>query len=70
MEINNKYNYGDIVFLETDIELLPRIITAIIIKENNSIYYELSCAENKSIHSEIEITIEVEDDSSIQINLN
>ena len=33
MEINNKFNIGDIVFLITDTEQKNRIITGLIIRE-------------------------------------
>lgn len=56
--IDNKYNYGDIVYLATDEYQLARIVTAVCLRDSQ-ISYELSCGSNMpSWHQEIEITPE------------
>jgi hypothetical protein len=56
--IENKYAYGDIVFLKTDVEQQPRIVTCIIACPAGDILYELSCGTTSSKHYDFEITIE------------
>ena len=57
MVIDNKYNFGDIVYLSTDVDQHPRIVTRIVISLNG-IIYELSCGTFVSSHYEIEMTTE------------
>lgn len=58
MMIDNKYNFGDIVYLATDECQLPRMVTAITIR-NGLMVYELSCGSMTATwHTEIEMTIE------------
>jgi len=59
MKINNNivFDIGDIVFLKTDSEQLPRIITGILMRPNNLLYY-LSNGTNETQHYEIEISKE------------
>ena len=55
---NIKYNIGDIVFLKTDSEQLPRIVTGILLRNENYIYY-LSNTITETTHYDFEISIEV-----------
>lgn len=55
MKINTKYNFGDIVYLKTDIEQSERIIIGITLIPN-SIIYTLMCGVEMSEHYEFEIT--------------
>lgn len=55
MQINNKFDIGDTVYLKTDPEQLPRIVTAIEITPNE-ITYRLMQGENNSYHYGFEIT--------------
>lgn len=57
MVIDNKFNFGDVVYLATDIDQNPRIVTRIVISKE-SLIYELSCGERISSHYDIEITSE------------
>lgn len=57
MVIDNKYTFGDIVYLATDVDQSPRIVTEVIVAKD-SILYELSCGERCSNHYDIEITSE------------
>jgi len=54
MLIDNKYNIGDKVYLETDAEQKYRIVTGISIRAN-SITYALCCDVTESWHYDFEI---------------
>lgn len=54
--IENKYNFGDIVFLRTDPDQQPRIVTAFVACPAGDILYELTCSTTASKHYEFEIT--------------
>ena len=58
MFINNKFNLGDIVYLKTDIDQRARIITAIKVRINDLIIYELSYTDVTTNHYEVEISSE------------
>lgn len=49
------FDIGDIVFLKTDTEQAPRIITGILMRPNGFLYY-LSNSTSESTHYEIEIS--------------
>jgi hypothetical protein len=57
MNINNKFELQQCVFLITDSEQLTRIITGIQIS-NNGLLYRLACGVNDSWHFEYEIVEE------------
>ena len=57
MNINNKFELQQCVFLITETEQLTRIITGIQIS-SNSILYRLACGVNDSWHFEYEIVEE------------
>ena len=61
MTIDNKYTLGETVFLRTDEEQLPRIVTAICVRGNNYITYELSMGIETIWHVEEEIDYEEND---------
>lgn len=60
MNITTKFKLGDVVYLKTDQEQLPRIITALSISggsmNNHLIGYELSQGSDSSEHYSSEIT--------------
>lgn len=58
MLIENKYDFGDIVYLVTDGEQLPRIVTSIKIFKNGELLYLLSCGVSASDHYDFEMTKE------------
>ena len=58
MVIDNKFEYGQTVYLKTDKEQLPRIVTAIHLRGQN-ITYCLSQGTNETTHHDIEISEEV-----------
>lgn len=57
MIIESACNLGDIVYLKTDKEQLPRIITGIIIRPSGCGYY-LSCGVGESLHYDFEFSYE------------
>lgn len=58
MIIITKYDIGDIVYLKTDPEQLPMIITGITIRENQVTSYHLSYGVEDSWHWDVEISKE------------
>jgi hypothetical protein len=57
MKINTEYNFGDIVFLITDQDQLPRIVTGIFITPLG-VTYGLNYADSQSEHFPLEFTKE------------
>lgn len=57
--MKNKYNLGQIVFLTTDTEQLPRIITSITFNLSG-LYYTLVQGINSTTHYEQEISPEID----------
>lgn len=60
MNINNEFDIGETVYIITDEEQKPRIITEIRIGPSIDCYYVLSCGTEQSYHYDIEICIEVD----------
>lgn len=56
MVIDNKYNIGDIVYLTTDIDQHPRLITGINVRPGGFLLYEVQCGERNGTAYEIEIS--------------
>lgn len=56
--VDTQFNIKDIVYLKTDVEQKPRIITGICVRDSG-INYELSCGECLTWHYDFEITTEV-----------
>lgn len=56
--IDNKYEIGEIVFLKTDLEQLPRIVTCVKVFAQGELTYELSQGAGITQHYEFEITKE------------
>lgn len=57
MVVDNKYNIGQTVYLKTDLEQSPRMITKIVIIPN-SLFYVLNDGITMSEHYEVEISEE------------
>lgn len=53
-----KHKIGDVVFLKTDKEQDPRIITGILIRPYGNLYY-LSKCETETTHFDIEFTSDI-----------
>lgn len=56
--INNNFDLGEIVYIKTDPEQLPRIITAIMQRVDGGMSYQLSQGEIYSFQYEVEISRE------------
>lgn len=55
--MTNKYSIEEIVYLKTDPEQLPRMVTCIELRKN-SVSYQLSCGTQVSYHYDFEISKE------------
>lgn len=58
MVIENKFNFGDIVYLKTDKEQSARMVCRMSVKPSE-IQYCLSCGSSETWHLDIEISTEV-----------
>lgn len=56
MVIENIFDFGDIVYLITDREQLPRVVTAIEIYKAGEILYKLASGSQTSYHYDFEIS--------------
>jgi hypothetical protein len=52
------FEIGQIVYLKTDLDQMPRMVTGILNRSNYKIYY-LSQATNETMHYHYEISVEV-----------
>ena len=59
MVIDNKFSFGDIVYLKTDKEQLPRIVTCILCYKQGELIYKLTCGTTQSDHYDYEISTEI-----------
>lgn len=59
MVIDNKYNIGDFVYLNTDTEQKKRLVISISVSPTG-IRYCLSCGNNDTWHYDIEISKEID----------
>lgn len=57
MEIKNKYNIGNYVFLKTDVDQRPRLVTEILINHVGP-QYKVVLGDTCSWHYEIEMSME------------
>lgn len=60
MTIKSRYDIEDIVYLKTDTDQNPQMITAITIRPGGTIVYELSSGTDTSDHYEFEISRQVD----------
>lgn len=58
MFIENKFDFGQTVYLKTDTDQLPRVVTQMSINPNGSISYQLSQGAAASWHWDFEISEE------------
>lgn len=66
MLINNKFSIGQTVYLRTDTEQLQRIVTAIKVCGDNSLFYELSCGREVSDHYDFEIAETIDEEIRVK----
>lgn len=59
MVINNAFNFGDHVYLVTDVDQKERIVTGICIRPGGCISYEVTCGMESRWHYDFEISTEV-----------
>lgn len=57
--MNFKFELGQCVYLKTDTEQLPRIVTGIVIRNKNYFLYYLTQSTIETTHFDYEISIEV-----------
>jgi hypothetical protein len=53
--IDNKFEFGQIVYLKTDVEQLPRQVCEIRVYGKGDIIYSIKQAESTSYHNEYEL---------------
>jgi len=58
MLIDTKFNIGDTVYLQTDIDQKKRLVTGYYVRKT-SISYLLSCGTDESTHYDFEITEDI-----------
>lgn len=56
--VDHKFEFGQTVYLVTDIEQIPRIVTAIQLSPSGGITVNLCCGTLTSWHYEMEISAE------------
>jgi len=54
VSLESKYKLGEIVFLITDVEQKPRMVTGIIFRPSG-VLYELACGDAETAHFEMEL---------------
>lgn len=64
------FNFGDIVYLNTDTEQLKRIIVGITLRFESKPFYELGCGSDSSFHFEVEMSKEVDENLKLGIEIN
>ena len=57
MVIDNKFNFGDIVYLKTDKEQLPRMVVRLSVKQTE-IQYCIANGTTETWHLDIELSVE------------
>jgi hypothetical protein len=58
MTISIPFDWGDTVYIKTDVDQRPRQISEINVKPPNCVVYSLSCGAQNSDHYEFEISKE------------
>jgi len=56
MVIKNEHDFGDVVYLKTDREQLPRIVVCILCYKQGELLYKLVCGTIQSDHYDYEIS--------------
>lgn len=65
MVIDNKFDIGQLVYLITDNEQKPRIITGVTIGPNSHVTYRVTNSTDETWHYEMELT----DEENIEIKV-
>jgi hypothetical protein len=56
MKINNEFSIGDVVYLKTDTDQKPRLVTAIKVISGNVVLYEVTQATYVTGHYDYELS--------------
>jgi hypothetical protein len=56
--VDSPYEFGDIVYLKTDVDQKKRIVTAMMMRGDGACLFELSCGTEAKWHYAFEITTE------------
>lgn len=56
MVVDNKYEFGQEVYLKTDVDQKIRLVTGLLVRPNGSMSYELSCGTECRWHYDFEIS--------------
>ena len=59
MVVENEFSFGETVYLKTDKEQSPRIVTCIMCYKAGELIYKLSCGTSSSEHYGYEVSKEV-----------
>jgi hypothetical protein len=59
MFVESKYNIGDIIYLKTDVEQVPRMVVSIWIRPNG-VTYEVVSGVTSSWHFDVELSTEID----------
>ena len=57
MQIFNTFTFGDIVYLKTDPDQLPRMVYGVVVYKE-ALLYKLACGVNTSEHYDYEMSME------------
>lgn len=58
MKVESNYEIGEVVYLKTDKEQLPRIVTGFLVRKQITVYYLVHSDSQESPHYEYEFTRE------------
>ncbi|HEX2868789.1 MAG TPA: hypothetical protein VHO03_17240 [Ignavibacteriales bacterium] len=58
MVVDNEFDFGQTVYLKTDQDQLPRMVTLIQVGPSGHLLYYLSCGPTSTWHYEMEISAE------------
>lgn len=68
MTINNKYSIGQIVFLKTDREQLPRLVYSILVYSDQDLLYKT--VSGTVYHDALEIELSGEKDEKLTLGIS
>jgi hypothetical protein len=67
MTIKNAFDFGDTVYLATDPEQFPRMVTGLIVRPHGVLYF-VSCNTEETTHYDFELSLEKNIMASLGIN--
>lgn len=69
-KIETRYDIGDTVYLKTDPDQKPRIITSVCVYAGHNYLYNLACGEDMSGHYEFEIQEQRDELKALGVNVS